>query len=550
MDYTPIPVVTFDEAKRLDEFSISYCNCTPFSLMQKAAASLWQRFISHINEESSFQIDLTSHLIFLAGNSNNGGDSIGMAINAYQSGYKNTTVVIVSKEGSDSYNQMYANLIRLPIRVLTIEEALKEENKDLLKSDFLFDGICGIGVEDKPLRACWVLLLDAILIYNPIVVAIDVPSGLQTLLAHITLSVELPKVPFYSLKKRALCGTILWAPIPFPLKAYENIIHNRKDMLFLGKKITNDLTAINDPEYFKSKSYLFHKYKRGVVTLFVGSKFYAGAALLSALGASATGAGYIKVFTHRFVFSILLQALPGAVCNSIKGNIKKSIKQEKGYLVVGSGWGTSSFFANRLKTIINGQKDFLVIDASAIKIIANNIKIFYPLIFRYQGSILLTPHRGEFDFLYQSFFSYLKKKKKESLLEPVNAPFYKKVLALSKVFNCEILAKDAISHYCYKKQDCYQLLFFDGLNSALAVAGSGDILASFIIGLVAKINSYKKATFYDAVPIALALQDYAANKCYKEIGFFQAHELILALKKATSFVFPKIECGGIYGKSK
>ena len=67
---------------------------------------------------------------------------------------------------------------------------------------------------------------------------------------------------------------------------------------------------------------------------------------------------------------------------------------------------------------------------------------------------------------------------------------------------------------------------------------------------MAKINSYKKATFYDAVPIALALQDYAANKCYKEIGFFQAHELILALKKATSFVFPKIECGGIYGKSK
>ena len=237
MDYTPIPVVTFDEAKRLDEFSISYCNCTPFSLMQKAAASLWQRFISHINEESSFQIDPTSHLIFLAGNSNNGGDSIGMAINAYQSGYKNTTVVIVSKEGSDSYNQMYANLIRLPIRVLTIQEALKEENKDLLKSDFLFDGICGIGVEDKPLRACWVLLLDAILIYNPIVVAIDVPSGLQTLLAHITLSVELPKVPFYSLKKELLVERFYGHLFHFQLKPMRISFLIEKICYFLVKKL-------------------------------------------------------------------------------------------------------------------------------------------------------------------------------------------------------------------------------------------------------------------------------------------------------------------------
>lgn len=543
MDLTPIPLITFDEAKELDDFSVSACNIDPFSLMENASSSLWEKFYSHITSQKKIEFNFSSKLLFLVGSGNNGGDAFGMAINAYKAGYKNIVVVNGSQRGSLERNKMFLLLCKLPVLVIPVGEALQDQNKDKLKCDFLFDGICGIKVFDKPLRLEWSKLLKFVLSCLPTVVAIDTPSGLNELGANITLTVEQPKLEFYNMEKRHLCGKILQAKIPFPSEAHKNILYGRKNQISLLPKIDGELEPIKDPYFYKSHSYLFHKYKRGRVDLFVGSKSYGGAAVLSALSATSSGCGYVSVTSDLDIAKLVLQAQPGVVFTDRKRGAKKATLKKIKYAAVGSGWETKASYVKSLTAILKHSEGFLVIDASALTIISRHIKKFVKLLINYKGKILLTPHKGEFDKLYDAIYSGFKNAKNGVGLMPSSSDFCKKVLCLANFLNVEVLAKDAISYYAYKASSDFNLLVFDGLNGSLATAGSGDILAAFITGLVARIGSYKETSFYEAVSLALPLMEYSARCCYNQVGNFCASEIIPFLKKATATVLPITRCG-------
>lgn len=226
----------------------------------------------------------------------------------------------------------------------------------------------------------------------------------------------------------------------------------------------------------------------GRVLVIGGTIGMAGAAYFAAEGAYRMGAGLAEVLTHTQNRVILQQLIPEAVVTSYarKKGLAKLVKRavaRADAIVIGCGMGNLAISKKIVKTALKAAKVPCIIDADALNMIAKKPALLKGIGKKRRPNVLITPHAGEAARLIG------KKAKVDTVLADLPAA----TAALCKKYKVNVLLKDAHTLVTsYDQKCCYVNLTG---NTALATAGSGDILAGMIGGLsAASTNQNSMAT--------------------------------------------------------
>lgn len=191
-----------------------------------------------------------------------------------------------------------------------------------------------------------------------------------------------------------------------------------------------------------------HKYRRGVVECVTGSVQYPGAARLSVMGALRSGVGMVRYLDKELSAGVSAQ-FPEVVLSD--GPVDATL--------IGSGWSKASGFklSPTHPTVIDAAGLMLVSKATAEE---------------QNRSWVLTPHEGEFE----SIEERLK-------LRGGSRSIRKRVLNLAAATKTTVLLKGATTWIANPDGE---LLKVNAQSWRLATAGSGDVLAGMLAGLLAQ----------------------------------------------------------------
>ena len=203
----------------------------------------------------------------------------------------------------------------------------------------------------------------------------------------------------------------------------------------------------------------------GKILNVAGSDNYTGAAYLSTYSALKVGAGYVALATDTNVIRAVSQMLPEAVYMEVPYAYRRLNNFD--VILIGCGIGTGFAAKNNFKFIVNyfrNKETPFVIDADGLNILAEMQNLPLP------SNTIITPHPMEAARL-------LVKDIDEVLADLEGA-----AMELSEKYNCITVLKTHRTIIC----DRSNLFINEHGNSALAKAGTGDVLAGIISGLLAQ----------------------------------------------------------------
>lgn len=244
-----------------------------------------------------------------------------------------------------------------------------------------------------------------------------------------------------------------------------------------------------------------HKGTFGRVLNVAGSDYMPGAALLSSLSALKIGCGYVFLCSAERVINAVAAQTQNIVFAPLS-DIENQLKNAD-VLMIGCGLSTSGEAVSLfIKTLENVPNIPCVIDADGLNILSNLYGINLP------DNVILTPHPKEAARL---------------LGKDVNvviSDFENSAKEISKKYNCVTVLKSHNTVVCSKDLEIY--VNHTG-NSALAKAGSGDVLAGMIAGLLAQ----KCEPFY-AAKLGVYLHGLAGDFAKNDLTEYgvMAHDLI------------------------
>jgi hydroxyethylthiazole kinase-like uncharacterized protein yjeF len=241
------------------------------------------------------------------------------------------------------------------------------------------------------------------------------------------------------------------------------------------------VTLIEHPAGWLEKYGADHKYSHGHALVLSGGPGKTGAARLAARGALRIGAGLVTL------------GVPGSAQMEVASQITAVMLKRAGEpeelakvledgrinaLCLGPGLGTSDERASLAETALTSGRA-VVLDADALTLIARARALFALL----HENCVLTPHAGEFARLFPDIAEKL-------VATPTKGPAYSKVDATREAAEragCTVLFKGPDTVIAAPDgRASINSAHYDRAAPWLATAGSGDVLAGFITGLLAR----------------------------------------------------------------
>jgi len=218
------------------------------------------------------------------------------------------------------------------------------------------------------------------------------------------------------------------------------------------------------------------KHTFGRVLVIGGSLGMAGAAYMAAMGAYRAGAGLVEIFTQSKNRMVLQQLIPEAVlaCYDEKKDMTKKLKaaiKRADAIVIGCGLGQDKLAKQIVSMVLKQASVPMVVDADALNIIAAKPAMFKKLSSAQKARTVMTPHAAEAARLLGNHMQ------PETVLHRV----YINAQMLYTQYGVNVMLKDAHS-VLYTVGGAYFVNLAG--NTALATAGSGDVLAGIIGGLI------------------------------------------------------------------
>ncbi|MEI9932970.1 MAG: NAD(P)H-hydrate dehydratase [Rhizomicrobium sp.] len=307
------------------------------------------------------------------------------------------------------------------------------------------------------------------------VVAIDVPSGVHgdsakpldnvSVRAGLTVTFFRKKPAHVLMPGCGLCGEVVVADIGIPDSALDAI----KPALFE-----------NGPALweFPWPTVEGHKYARGHCVVVSGPAHATGAARLAARGTLRIGAGLVSVASPPDAVAVNAASLTAIMVKpfSDAAGLSDLLADSRfNAVVIGPGCGTGQQ-TQELVAAVLATKAAVVLDADALTSFKDDPAALFHLL---REPCVLTPHEGEFERLFKGVLA-----KSQNKVEAVRG-----AAATAK---CTVLLKGPDTVIASP----------DGLATvnthappALATAGSGDVLAGFIGGLMAQgLDSHRAAS--------------------------------------------------------
>jgi ADP-dependent NAD(P)H-hydrate dehydratase / NAD(P)H-hydrate epimerase len=294
------------------------------------------------------------------------------------------------------------------------------------------------------------------------VVAIDMPSGVDGASGEIrgiapdaalTVTFFRRKPGHLLLPGRLKCGETLVAPIGI-------------DARVLGT-IAPDTAANHRALWFGNfpwPSPAAHKYSRGHA-LVVGGAVMTGAGRLAARAAARTGAGLVTVAAPASAFAIYAAALTGVIVSPVTGpddfaHLVADKRRNAALIGPGAGIGPETR-AKALQILAAGKS--AVLDADALTVFADSPADLFAAI---RAPCVLTPHEGEFGRLFGDIGSKLDRARRAAAASGA--------VVLLKGADTVVAAPDG------------RAAINENAPPELATAGSGDVLAGIVLGLLAQ----------------------------------------------------------------
>lgn len=293
------------------------------------------------------------------------------------------------------------------------------------------------------------------------VVAIDVPSGLDgdkgqpsgevAFAAILTVTFHRKKKAHVLYPGKAACGEVVVADIGLgdaPGGLYVNA-----PSLWLHR--------------FAWPSLVAHKYDRGRVAVLSGGPWNTGAARLAARGALRVGAGAVTVLSAPEALASNAAHLEAIMLRSVDGEGELvRAGEEADAVVIGPAAGVGAATAAKLHALARTGAA-MIVDADALTSFRDDpARLFHAL----DRDDVMTPHAGEFE----RIFPGLLKASPDRIAAAREAAKRAGCIVLLKGADTVIAAPDG------------RTAVNTSIAPWLATAGSGDVLAGFVAGLVAQ----------------------------------------------------------------
>ncbi|MGZ3627805.1 MAG: NAD(P)H-hydrate dehydratase, partial [Ktedonobacteraceae bacterium] len=411
------------------------------------------------------------------------------------------------------------SLYRWKEQLLTIdEEDVPEKDtqekleEKLQRASYVLDALLGTGVS-RPLPESMRSLLGRVRQEREKrdtlrVVAIDLPTGMNadtgdvdpgTIPADVTITLACPKQGFFFFPGREFIGTLYVGDIGLPA---ELEAHLHSEML------TGALVKSMLPK----RPLDSNKGTFGKVMLLCGSPPYPGSAFLAGSGAGRVGAGLITLAVTKEMHAIYASALHEATFVILPDEGAESFERSStlldhldGYrsLLIGPGLGQSPSIREAILQILehlrampDDQRPRLVIDADGL----NNLSAMERWWTLLPADTVITPHPGEMGRLCNG-------------LKVSGGNVDRLELARSKTIEWQVTL--VLKGACTIIAEPSGRTRINWLaNPALATAGTGDVLAGLVVGLLAQ-----HVSSFDAASAAVYLHTAAAELVSAEIGY-------------------------------
>lgn len=429
------------------------------ALMEKVAQLIARRV------ESLYPVSQYRRVGVLVGPGHNGGDALVVARELHIQGYDLLIYRPIAKlkELTGSHVQ-YAASLGIPIY---------EQILPLYQCDLIIDGLFGFG-QTRSLDGEIAHAVDQLNQWSQPVVSIDVPSGIHTDTGEVlgtavratrTLCLGLWKQAFLQDQALEYIGEAELIDFGIPPMDVWAILGQPAGVLRMTPLAARNYLPLPRPA-------VTYKYKEGHLLLICGSRKYAGGAILTGLGARATGVGMLSMAVPESLKPILVSHLPEALiigCSETQegaiAHLPEGIDLED-YSAIACGPGLTREAKPVVETVVEAQCP-LILDADGLNILAELRTI--PTLIRRKEPTVLTPHIGEFKRLFPDSANLL----------PDRVSAVRKASQLSKAVVLLKGARTAIAH------SGGSVWLIPESTPALARGGSGDVLTGLIGGLVA-----------------------------------------------------------------
>ncbi|WP_045048973.1 bifunctional ADP-dependent NAD(P)H-hydrate dehydratase/NAD(P)H-hydrate epimerase [Rouxiella chamberiensis] len=340
-----------------------------FTLMQRAAAAAFRHARVTFAQATDWLI--------LCGHGNNGGDGYELARLAKNAGL-NVTLLAV---GSDKPLPAEAEKARKG----WLDAGGKIGNADARwpeKIDLIVDGLLGTGLSSAP-REPVARLIRAINHHDAPVLSLDIPSGLaaqtgtvagDAVHAALTVSFIALKPGLLTGQARDYVGTLSCDAL-----GLESWLSGHRPLL---QRLDASLLA----RWLKPRRPCSHKGEHGHLLLIGGDVGFAGAIRMASESALRTGAGMVRVLTHKQHIGPLLTARPELMVQELDEDALKSALDWASTVVIGPGLGQNAWGQAAYRLVAESEKPALW-DADALNMLAKAPD-------KRQNRVL-TPHPGE-----------------------------------------------------------------------------------------------------------------------------------------------------------
>lgn len=486
-------VYTNTQMKSVDNYAINSIKIPAMVLMEKAAMSL----AAVIMERES----KNTKILAVCGVGNNGGDGICVARILFHHGYDVNILVVGddSKMTKETKNQFdIADSMNIPF-----------VNKDFINKDYdvYIDALFGIGLS-RDVEGDFEYIINTINKKNKTCYAVDIPSGINgttgkilnvAIKADVTVTFSQIKQGLLLYPGKEYAGETIVKDIEFPQLCFDEVI---------SKKYYYEKEDLKNLPYRAKNS---HKGTFGKVLIVGGCDTMCGACILAAKAAYRIGAGLVKIISSNENRDIILSAIPEAIF-ATRDDLEDSIEWADAILV-GPGLGISPNSNEIVKYIVENAPVPTIIDGDGIRLLSNITK-------RLSENFILTPHVKE-----MSYLTGL------SILE-LKDDLVGTTLNASNKYNCIILQKDSVS----AASDGNEVYINVSGCEAMAKAGSGDVLAGIILGLLAQNTEP-----FEATKLGAYIHGLCGEICQKKLGSYSvlATDLTTAIKDVISHIGKK-----------
>lgn len=480
----PKYLVSAEEMRKFDNYTIEHLGIPAMVLMERAALAVVDSI------ENNFGNFKNKRILSVCGGGNNGGDGIAISRLLMDMGCNVDTVLMTSEDKCSEQTYMQLSILKKYLATQTGNK-LYVNNKDILpilkakEYDIIIDSIFGVGLS-RDIDGEYYKCIEDINEYGAFVVAVDVPSGINSsngkcmgcaVKADLTVTFAFAKRGLYFYPGKEYAGKIDCRDIGITSRSFngstpECFTFSHGDNMD-KKETLQDLHNILPARLSYGNKGTF-----GKLLVIAGSKDMCGACVLCGKSAYSVGAGMVKIVTVEENRNIIQTTFPEAMLltyneDTIPMNkLIDSIKWADG-VVIGPGIGQTRMSVAILEAVLKESESVVVLDADALNILASHKdlqKLVKERTHKFPESVtVITPHQGEFSRLTGTDISTLKSNPVEFAKD------------LAEELSCIVVNKDAVTVVCDSNVRCY--INSTG-NSGMATAGSGDVLAGILGGIL------------------------------------------------------------------